>query len=241
MSFSNTLRFSKFSTLPQIPLKILLIGAPGSGKGTQASWISRDFGLKPLSTGQSLRDHVSQKTDLGLKINEDLAKGILLSDTIMRNLVYDILLNYQHESWLLDGYPRTLQQAKDLTEVLKETNQKLDTIIYIKVDPKVIWERVQDRLVHLPSGRTYNTKYNPPKVPGRDDVTGEPLIQREDDKWEVVKSRQESFLSQTLPVLEYFDNQGLLKTVECKTSHEGYKNGVKPFLDQLTKLNSKSI
>ena len=158
-----------------------------------------------------------------------------MPDSVMNNIVRDLLTQNQNNSWLLDGYPRTLKQAQDLDVILKETSQNLNAAIYIKVDPQVIWERVKDRLVHLPSGRTYNLSYNPPKVPGKDDVTGEPLVQREDDKWEVVQSRQQEFLKRTLPVLQFFESKGLLKTIECVTSHQGYKEGTKPFLDQLSK------
>lgn len=208
--------------------RFVINGAPGSGKGTISAWITRDFPLKYTAAGDLLRNQISAKTADGVKASEFIAKGSLVPDDLVTRLVLSELSKFDGHHWLLDGFPRTLVQAVSL-----DSQIKLTKVIDINVSHEEIISRVKGRLIHQKSGRVYNTDFNPPKVPFKDDVTGEDLIQREDDKPQVVKARLEAYQSLAQPILDHYRRQGLLVQFGGSTSHAIYAS-LKPFLQGYT-------
>ncbi|KAI1316520.1 hypothetical protein EDD11_009859 [Mortierella claussenii] len=164
------------------PLRLLLIGSPGSGKGTQSGRIQDNFEVDCISSGDLLRKNIAQGTEIGKRAAKEMKNGAFVSDEVIVKLI-DAELNKigAHQGWLLDGFPRTMTQAKTLDKTLQQVNQPLNLVIHLDVPEEVILQRIMDRWVHIPSGRVYNMTYNPPKQAGIDDVTGEPLERRPDD------------------------------------------------------------
>ena len=182
-------------------MRLILLGAPGAGKGTQAQFIREKFGIPQISTGDMLRAAVKAGTPLGLEAKKVMDAGGLVSDDIIIGLVKDRLLQDDCKSgYLFDGFPRTIPQA----EAMKAAGVAIDFVLEIDVPDSDIIDRMSGRRVHVASGRTYHVKYNPPKVAGKDDATGEDLIQRDDDKEETVKKRLEVYHSQTKPLVDYY-------------------------------------
>ncbi len=182
-------------------MRLILLGAPGAGKGTQAAFICQKYGIPQISTGDMLRAAVKAGTPLGLAAKKVMDSGALVGDDIIIGLVKERLAEPDcARGFLFDGFPRTLPQA----DALKAAGVKLDYVLEIDVPFEAIVERMSGRRSHTASGRTYHVKFNPPKRPGLDDVTGEPLIQREDDKEETVKKRLEVYAAQTRPLVEYY-------------------------------------
>ncbi|EEA05832.1 adenylate kinase protein, putative [Cryptosporidium muris RN66] len=201
------------------PLNIILIGAPGSGKGTQCEYLRRDLQLAHLSTGDMLREVVKSSSEIGLKVQEIMARGELVDDEIVLQLVSDKFDSGAcEEGFVLDGFPRTITQAEDLSRLLKSSGRSLNYVIYFEISDELLIERVSGRYIHQGSGRVYHIKYNPPKVAGIDDITGEPLIQRKDDNIESLKIRLTAFHEQTTPLLEYYQKLGLLKIIKAGLS-----------------------
>ncbi|XP_064097077.1 GTP:AMP phosphotransferase AK3, mitochondrial-like isoform X1 [Macrobrachium nipponense] len=191
--------------------KMIILGAPGSGKGTISSRILRDFGLKHLSSGDLLRSQVISKTELGVKAKAFMTAGKLVPDDVMVKLISEELAKITSSSWLLDGFPRTRPQAEALNK-----HEKLDLVLSLEVPNEVIIDRLKCRWTHLPSGRIYHTEFNPPKTPGKDDVTGEDLVQREDDKPESIRQRLDLYESSTKPLKDFYEELGILQ-VFCGT------------------------
>jgi adenylate kinase len=182
-------------------MRLMLLGGPGAGKGTQATFIKEKFGIPQVSTGDMLRAAVKAGTPLGVAAKQVMDEGKLVSDDIIVGLVKERIKEPDCASgFLFDGFPRTIPQA----DAMKGAGVKLDYVVEIAVDDAEIVERMSGRRVHLPSGRTYHVKFNPPKVPNKDDVTGEELVQRDDDKEETVKKRLDVYHAQTEPLLEYY-------------------------------------
>ena len=182
-------------------MKLILLGAPGAGKGTQAQFIREKFGIPQISTGDMLRAAVKAGTPLGVEAKKVMDAGGLVSDEIIIGLVTDRLQQEDCRSgYLFDGFPRTLPQA----EAMKVAGVALDYVLEIDVADEEIIERMGGRRVHPGSGRTYHIRFNPPKLAGKDDVTGEDLIQRDDDQEETVRKRLQVYHSQTEPLLEYY-------------------------------------
>lgn len=188
-------------------LRAAIMGAPGSGKGTVSSRITKHFELKHLSSGDLLRDNMLRGTEIGVLAKTFIDQGKLIPDDVMARLVLHELKTLNQCSWLLDGFPRTLAQA----EVLDKT-YKIETVINLNVPFEVIKQRLTARWIHPASGRVYNMEFNPPKMVGIDDLTGEPLVQREDDRPETVIKRLKAYQAQTEPVLEYYQKKGVLET-----------------------------
>lgn len=210
---------------------LILLGAPGSGKGTQSTFLINEFCYCQLSTGDLLREAVANKTPVGLKAKEAMDKGQLVSDEIVNNLIVDSLRSPKCERGaIFDGYPRNQQQAENLDKLLSSEGKKLDTVIELTVDEDILVERVEGRRIHQPSGRTYHIKFNPPKVEGKDDVTGEDLIHRNDDKREVLKSRLDVYNSKTKPISSYYKSKGILRTVNAMDKIDNVKSNVQKFL-----------
>ena len=180
---------------------IILLGAPGAGKGTQAQFICEKFGIPQISTGDMLRNAIKAGSELGLKAKSIMDSGGLVSDDIVIGLVKERLeANDCKNGYLFDGFPRTIGQA----DSLKQAGVLVNYVVEIDVPFQEIISRLSGRRVHLPSGRTYHIKYNPPKVALKDDVTEEDLIQRDDDKEETVKKRLDVYRSQTEPLIKYY-------------------------------------
>ena len=184
-------------------MRVILLGAPGAGKGTQARYITEKFGIPQISTGDMLRAAVKAGTELGLKAKSVMDAGGLVSDDLIINLVKERIAQPDcANGFLFDGFPRTIPQA----DAMKAAGVKLDYVLEIDVPFDAIIERMSGRRSHPASGRTYHVKFNPPKVEGKDDVTGEDLVQREDDKEETVKKRLDVYSSQTRPLVDYYSN-----------------------------------
>jgi adenylate kinase len=182
-------------------MRMILLGAPGAGKGTQAAFICQRFGIPQISTGDMLRAAVKAGTPLGVAAKKVMDAGALVSDEIIIGLVKERIGQPDcAKGFLFDGFPRTIPQA----DAMKTGGVVLDVVLEIDVPDAAIIERMSGRRVHAASGRTYHVKFNPPKVPGKDDVTGEDLIQRDDDKEETVKKRLEVYQNQTRPLVEYY-------------------------------------
>lgn len=182
-------------------MRLILLGAPGAGKGTQATFICQKYGIPQISTGDMLRAAVKAGTPLGKEAKKIMDSGGLVSDDLIINLVKERITQPDCENgFLFDGFPRTIPQA----DAMKAAGVKIDYVLEIDVPFEAIIERMSGRRSHAASGRTYHVKYNPSKVEGQDDVTGEPLIQREDDKEETVGKRLEVYSAQTRPLVSYY-------------------------------------
>jgi adenylate kinase len=182
-------------------MRLILLGAPGAGKGTQASFICRQFGIPQISTGDMLRAAVKAGTPLGVEAKQVMDAGGLVSDDIIIGLVKERITQPDcANGFLFDGFPRTIPQA----DAMKAAGVKLDVVLEIDVPDSAIIERMSGRLFHAASGRSYHVKFNPPKQAGLDDVTGEPLTQRDDDKEETVRKRLEVYQKQTRPLVDYY-------------------------------------
>jgi len=186
-------------------MRLILLGPPGAGKGTQAGYITEAYGIPQISTGDMLRGAVKAGTPLGLAAKKVMDSGALVSDDIIIGLVKERLKEPDcAKGYLFDGFPRTIPQA----DALKSAGVRVDYVLEIDVPDAAIVERMSGRRVHLPSGRTYHVKYNPPKVAGKDDVTGDDLIQREDDREETVAKRLAVYHAQTEPLIAYYAKWG---------------------------------
>ncbi len=182
-------------------MKLILLGPPGAGKGTQAAFICQKYGIPQISTGDMLRAAVKAGTPLGLRAKAVMESGALVSDDIIIGLVKERIVQPDcANGFLFDGFPRTIPQA----EAMKDAGVKLDYVLEIDVPFDAIIERMSGRRSHPASGRTYHVSFNPPKVAGQDDVTGEPLVQRDDDREETVRKRLEVYSQQTRPLVDYY-------------------------------------
>ena len=182
-------------------MRLILLGAPGAGKGTQATFICKHFGIPQISTGDMLRAAVKAGTPLGVEAKKVMDSGGLVGDDIIIGLVKERLTQPDCSGgFLFDGFPRTIPQA----DAMKSAGVKLDVVLEIDVPDEAIIERMSGRRSHAASGRTYHVKFNPPKLEGQDDVTGEPLIQRDDDKEETVRKRLDVYQRQTRPLVDYY-------------------------------------
>ena len=193
-----------------IMISIILLGAPGAGKGTQAKFITEKYNIPQISTGDMLRNAIKAGTELGLKAKEVMDKGQLVSDEIVIGLVKERIKEADCKNgYLFDGFPRTTAQA----DALKSAGVQIDYVIEIAVPDAAIISRLSGRRVHLASGRTYHIDFNPPKTPGKDDVTGEDLIQRDDDKEETIKKRLEVYHAQTSVLSNYYSKDSKVKFI----------------------------
>ncbi len=184
-------------------MRLILLGPPGAGKGTQAAFITEHFGIPQISTGDMLRAAVKAGTPLGVAAKKIMDAGGLVSDGIIIGLVQDRLQQPDcNKGYLFDGFPRTIPQA----DALKKAHVALDFVIEIAVPEEDIIDRMSGRRVHPASGRSYHLRFNPPKVAEHDDLTGEPLVQRDDDKEETVRHRLKVYRDQTRPLVDYYSS-----------------------------------
>ena len=186
-------------------MKLILLGAPGAGKGTQATFISKQFGIPQISTGDMLRAQVKAGTPLGLEAKKHMDAGGLVPDAVIIGMVKERLTQDDCKAgYLFDGFPRTIPQA----EAMKAAGVPIDAVVEIDVPDAEIIKRMSGRRVHVASGRTYHVVFNPPRVAGKDDVTGEDLIQRDDDREETVKKRLDVYHAQTEPLVKFYGDWG---------------------------------
>ena len=182
-------------------MRIVLLGPPGAGKGTQAEVLCKNFNLPHISTGNMLREAIQSGTQLGRQAKKLMDDGILVSDEVIVSIVVERIKQEDCKSgFLFDGYPRTIPQA----EALDQKSIEIDAVIEIDVPDREIIKRMEGRRVHLGSGRNYHVLFNPPKIADKDDQTGEPLIQREDDKPDTVKDRLDIYRTQTQPLIKFY-------------------------------------
>ncbi|KAI8385027.1 adenylate kinase-domain-containing protein [Radiomyces spectabilis] len=231
--------FHDYSSHEIQPLRVLLLGSPGSGKGTQSERLKKNFGVSHLSSGDILRKNIKHHTKCGQIAAEYVAKGKLVPDNLLVNLVNTELSQMNNHNWLLDGFPRTQPQAEALDKMLNKLMQPLNLVINLEVPEEVILERIMDRWVHIPSGRVYNLSYNPPRVPGLDDLTGEPLSKRPDDSPEVFHVRMQQHKAMTAPLLNHY--RTIAVTVCGNTSDEIYPQIEREIVNRLGVLPSNLV
>ncbi|RIA88751.1 adenylate kinase 1 [Glomus cerebriforme] len=213
----NDVKGKFFKSKDQQELRMILMGPPGAGKGTQSPKIKEKFCICHLATGDMLRSQVAAKTKLGLEAKSIMDSGGLVPDEIMIGMIHDELQNNPEckKGFILDGFPRTVPQAEKLDSMLEKDKKKLDHAVELIIDDNLLVSRITGRLIHPSSGRSYHKIFNPPKVPGKDDVTGEPLIQRTDDNAETLNKRLVTYHKQTTPVVDYYKKKGIWSGVDA--------------------------
>ncbi|OUW62210.1 MAG: adenylate kinase [bacterium TMED198] len=215
-------------------MKIILLGPPGAGKGTQATFIANSYGIPQISTGDMLRENVKNKSSLGIEAQGYMNKGNLVPD----QLILDMMKNRLQEDdcasgYILDGFPRTIPQAKGLDVLLASIDHSLNAVVVIQVPDDVIVNRMGGRRVHLDSGRVYNVEYNPPKKEGIDDVSGESLIVREDDKEATVRKRLSVYHEMTKPLIEFYASKNLNAKINGNQLINSVQKEIKSALDKV--------
>ncbi|MBT3038263.1 MAG: adenylate kinase [Candidatus Thiodiazotropha sp. (ex Codakia orbicularis)] len=211
-------------------MRVILLGGPGAGKGTQANYIKEKYQIPQISTGDMLRAHVKAGTELGVAAKKIMDEGGLVSDDIIMGMVKERIAEDDcNNGYLFDGFPRTIPQA----ESLKEAGVPIDAVVEIDVPDDEIIKRMSGRRVHLASGRTYHIIYNPPKTEGKDDVTGEDLIQRDDDQEETVKARLKVYHDQTEPLVSFYSKEA--DSGDCKYLKINGVGGVDEIREQIFK------
>ncbi|CAD8147771.1 unnamed protein product [Paramecium octaurelia] len=197
--------------------RIVLLGMPGAGKGTHSAKMLARFCMCHLSTGDLLREEVRSGSDFGKRLKGIMDRGELIEDEVMCNLIkYQLAKPACANGAILDGFPRTIPQAQKLDEILKQSGQQIDQAIFMNVREDTVIDRLGGRWTHLASGRTYNYKFNPPKQYGKDDITGEDLIQREDDKESTIRNRLRVYQSKTSPIVDYYRQRSILHEINAE-------------------------
>ncbi len=215
-------------------MNLILLGAPGAGKGTQAKLIVSKYSIPQISTGDMLREAVAKQTELGKKAKEYMDRGELVPDEVVIGIVKERLAQPDCEKgFILDGFPRTLKQAKVLDEILEDLGKKIDAVINVAVPEDEIVKRIVNRRTCKNCGAVYHLIYNPPKEPGKCDKCGGELYQRDDDKEETVKERLRVYKAQTEPLIDYYSKKGLVYNVDGTKSIEGVFKEIEEILDKL--------
>lgn len=208
-------------------MKIILLGPPGGGKGTQSKLLVSKFNIPQISTGDILRDHVKNKSELGIKANSYMQNGELVPDNLILNMIkFRLKQDDCKTGYILDGFPRTIPQAEGLDNILENLNQKLDKIVVLDVKDEDIIERMSGRRMHIESGRVYHIKFNPPKNEGLDDITNEKLTIRKDDQPETVKKRLMIYHETTKPLIEYYTAKNIVSSINGNKSIEDIHNEI---------------
>ncbi|MBI89812.1 MAG: adenylate kinase [Candidatus Marinimicrobia bacterium] len=215
-------------------MRIMLLGPPGGGKGTQAKFIQETLSIPQISTGDMLRENVKNGTPLGKEAKGYMNRGELVPDDVILNMMKDRLQNDDCKSgYILDGFPRTIPQAEGLDILLADIRQELDLVILLDLNDDIIVKRMGGRRVHPNSGRVYHIEYNPPKVHNKDDVTGEDLIIRTDDQEETVRKRLEVYHNQTSPLIEYYKEKSILKNIDANGTINAIKDRIKEVISNV--------
>lgn len=212
------------------PCRLIIMGPPGGGKGTISKMVTQDFKIPQLSSGDLIRQQIRDKTEIGQEVEALVNAGGLVPDDTITEIVIASLADMSDDHWMLDGFPRTTAQAEALSKVYD-----IDAVINVDVPFDVIIERLKDRWCHPASGRIYNLQFTPPQTPGRDDQTGEPLIQREDDKPATVQARLLQYEASTRPLCDFYDAKGLLANFQGEETKKIYP-GIQEFLRSMPKL-----
>lgn len=213
---------------------LIIMGPPGAGKGTQASFITKEYEIAHISTGDMFRQAIKNETPLGIKVKQIIAKGELVPDELTTKLVEERLSQKDcKKGFLLDGYPRNIKQAEDLKQILNNLNIKLDVALNIDVADDIIIERIAGRRICKTCQASYHIKYNPPKKDGICDFDGGQLYQRNDDKEDVIKNRLKVYYEQTYPLFEYYKKENILKNVNGNQSLDNVFNDIKSVLGEL--------
>jgi adenylate kinase len=200
-------------------LNLILLGPPGAGKGTQGARLSQDFGLPYIATGDMLREAVREGSELGTKADEYMREGKLVPDEIIIGMIFERIESEEsRDGFLLDGFPRTIRQAEALDQELAKLDRELTAALLIEVPDEEVIRRLAGRRVSAKTGRVYHLEFDPPKHPGRCDVDGSRLIQREDDKEETIRERLKVYHEQTAPLIDYYEERGLLRRFDGRRS-----------------------
>ncbi|XP_055978366.1 adenylate kinase 4, mitochondrial [Sorex fumeus] len=215
-------------------LRAVILGPPGSGKGTVCQRIAQNFGLQHLSSGHFLRENIQARTEVGDMAKQYIEKGLLVPDHVITRLMMLELENRRGEHWLLDGFPRTLVQAETLDKICD-----VDLVVTLNIPFETLKDRLSRRWVHPSSGRVYNLDFNPPHVHGIDDITGEPLIQQEDDKPEAVAARLRQYKDVAKPVMELYKSRGVLHQFSGTETNKIWPYVYTLFSNKLTPIQSK--
>jgi len=230
-------------------VRAVLLGPPGSGKGTQAPKLKEHYCVCHLSTGDLLRAEIAQKTALGLSIKKVIDAGMLVKDEAVLELVSTNLDKPECKNgFLLDGFPRTVRQAEELDKMLDRRGEPLDAVVEFSIDDSLLVRRICGRWFHLASGRSYHEEFRPPKVQGVDDVTGEPLVRRADDNPETLVKRLKAYHSQTSPLVHYYSKQKIHTAIDASTDPKSIFNsitavfdGMKAFSESLGAGNQRQV
>lgn len=230
----------RYNCLSKPEGRYVFIGAPGCGKGTQSFNLRQSHCYCHLSTGDMLRDAVAAGTELGKKAKDIIAAGQLVPDDLVLSLLDERMRQPEcARGFILDGYPRNEQQAIALQKLLESQKQKLDGVIYFDTPEETLIKRVSGRRIHPASGRVYHTVFSPPKVPGKDDITGEDLIQRKDDNEETLRKRLQVFNQQTLPLVNRYEKQGLLQRIDGSLPPNTVRNELYSFIQRRSQSTGK--
>jgi len=215
----------------------ILLGPPGAGKGTQAPRLKHYFGVCHLATGDLLRAEVSKDTPLGKEIKAVIDEGKLVSDELVLQMVSDNLDRPDcRNGFLLDGFPRTVPQAQKLDSLLEKRKDMLDTVIEFDIDDSLLVKRICGRWFHLSSGRSYHEEFKPPKTPGVDDVTGEPLVRRADDNPDTLRKRLQAYHTQTTPLISYYSSQNIVRKIDASTDQHKIFECIKNAFEEMKAL-----